>query len=68
MEPKAWVKSITFSDNTTIQLAEDDVVVVVGPNNSGKSATLRAIREQICCTEYLESSCQGDHAPKRGHK
>src|SRR5665213_1301334 len=47
MEPKAWVKSITFSDNTTIPLAGNDVVVVVGPNNSGKSATLRAVRDKF---------------------
>ena len=47
MEPRVWVKSITFSDNTTIELAKDDVVVVVGPNNSGKSATLRGIRDKL---------------------
>ncbi|MGI8546411.1 MAG: ATP-dependent nuclease [Gemmatimonadaceae bacterium] len=33
-----------FSDGTRISLGRDDVVVIVGPNNSGKSATLRAIR------------------------
>lgn len=47
MEPRAWIKSVTFSDETTIQLAKDDVIVVVGPNNSGKSATLRGIRDKF---------------------
>lgn len=47
MEPRVWVKAITFSDGTTIQLAPDDVVVVVGPNNAGKSATLRGIRDKF---------------------
>jgi hypothetical protein len=46
-EPKVLVKSITFSDNTTIQLSGNDVVVIVGPNNSGKSATFRAIRDKF---------------------
>lgn len=47
MEPRVWIKTITFSDNTIIELAKDDVVVVVGPNNSGKSATLRGIRDKF---------------------
>jgi hypothetical protein len=47
LEPKVWVESITFSDDTTIAIAKDDVVVIVGPNNSGKSATLRAIRDKF---------------------
>ncbi len=47
MEPRVWVKTITFSDGTTISLEKDDVVVVVGPNNSGKSATLRGIRDKF---------------------
>jgi AAA15 family ATPase/GTPase len=41
MEPKIWIKKITFSDNTTIECEGNDIIVVVGPNNSGKSATLK---------------------------
>ena len=44
MIPRAWIKSLVFSDGSNISLNNDDVVVIVGPNNSGKSAALRAIR------------------------
>ena len=47
MEPRVWVKTVKFSDGTTIEFADDDVVVIVGPNNSGKSATLRGIRDKF---------------------
>lgn len=47
MKTRAWIKSVTFNDETTVQLAKDDVVVVVGPNNSGKSALLREIRDKF---------------------
>lgn len=30
-----------FSDNTIIELEKDDIIVFVGPNNAGKSASLR---------------------------
>ena len=33
-------QSIAFSDGTTIQLEDSDVVVLVGPNNAGKSLAL----------------------------
>ena len=36
---------LTFSDGTTINLEPSDVVVLVGPNNAGKSATLRELEE-----------------------
>lgn len=41
MEPKIWIKKITFSDNTTIEFESNDIIVIVGPNNSGKSASLK---------------------------
>jgi len=41
MEPKIWINKITFSDNTTIEFESNDIIVIVGPNNSGKSATLK---------------------------
>lgn len=41
MEPKIWIKNITFSDNTTIEFDSNDIIVIVGPNNSGKSASLK---------------------------
>ncbi|MCY4575955.1 MAG: ATP-binding protein [Chloroflexi bacterium] len=41
--PSVTFESITFSDGTTIHLDPADVVVLVGPNNSGKSLALREL-------------------------
>lgn len=47
MKPRVWIKSITFSDGKEIQLDKNDIVVIVGPNNSGKSEALRAIHNKL---------------------
>ena len=39
--PSVTFASVTFSDRQTFDLSEDDVVVLVGPNNAGKSVALR---------------------------
>ncbi|MFZ6665234.1 ATP-dependent nuclease [Peijinzhouia sedimentorum] len=41
MAIRIWISSITFSDETTLQFDKDDIVVFVGPNNAGKSASLK---------------------------
>lgn len=38
---RVFIESLTFSDGTEVELSKNDVVVLVGPNNAGKSATLR---------------------------
>lgn len=43
MKPRVWIQSITFNDQTKIDLDKNDVIVFVGPNNSGKSAALRGL-------------------------
>lgn len=43
--PRAWIDKLTFSDGTAVSLKDDDIVVLVGPNNSGKSRALRDIQE-----------------------
>ena len=43
VRPSVTFESITFSDGTTIRLDPADVVVLVGPNNAGKSAALREL-------------------------
>ena len=45
--PKLSFESIRFSDGTTLNLDEDDIVVLVGPNNAGKSAALRELEEWV---------------------
>lgn len=47
MEPRLWVTSLEFSDGTKIALAKNDIVIIVGPNNCGKSATLRGVRDKL---------------------
>lgn len=41
MNNKIWISSLTFSDNTKIDFLKNEIVVIVGPNNAGKSATLK---------------------------
>ncbi len=41
MATKIWISEITFSDDTSIQFDKNEIVVFVGPNNSGKSASLK---------------------------
>ena len=45
--PSVTFESITFSDGTTIELDPNDVVVLVGPNNAGKSVALRELEEHV---------------------
>lgn len=45
--PNISVSRLTFSDDSALDIEEGDVVVVVGPNNAGKSATLRGIRDKL---------------------
>ena len=44
--PRVAISSLTFSDGTDVPISPNDVVLVVGPNNAGKSAGLRAIRDK----------------------
>jgi predicted ATPase len=37
---RVWISELHFSDDTKISLDKNDVMVLVGPNNAGKSATL----------------------------
>ncbi len=46
-KPNVFVKSITFNDGKQIDLSNNDIVVIVGPNNVGKSIALKEIQEKI---------------------
>ena len=50
--PSFTFKGITFSDGTTIELDPTDVVVLVGPNNAGKSLALRELDDYIGGNEH----------------
>lgn len=47
MRAKVVAKALTFSDGTKISINADDIVVLVGPNNSGKSASLKEIEAHL---------------------
>ena len=42
-KPQIFLKSITFNDNTRIDLERNSIIVFTGANNSGKSQTLKDI-------------------------
>lgn len=41
--PQVHVASATFSDDCEVSFGDNDIVLIVGPNNSGKSEALRGI-------------------------
>jgi predicted ATPase len=41
MNAKIWISEIEFNDTTKIQFSKNDITVFVGPNNAGKSASLK---------------------------
>jgi energy-coupling factor transporter ATP-binding protein EcfA2 len=43
IEPAIFVKQISFADGTAIDIAQDSIVVLTGPNNVGKSSALRDV-------------------------
>lgn len=45
--PRVAISNLTFSDGSDVPISPNDVVLVVGPNNAGKSAALRAIRDKL---------------------
>ena len=45
--PSVTFASVTFSDGTTIELDPADAVVLVGPNNAGKSLALRELDDYL---------------------
>jgi len=53
--PSASISKITFFGETSFNLAPDDKIVLVGPNNAGKSQVLRDI-QTICRTGRVEDA------------
>ena len=44
--PNIYVQALTFNDGTTLPVNKNDIVVFVGPNNVGKSQTLKDIQKK----------------------
>jgi predicted ATPase len=53
---RVWIKSAGFSDGSTIQFNENDIVVFVGPNNAGKSASLKEMVWSINQNDYIKNN------------
>jgi energy-coupling factor transporter ATP-binding protein EcfA2 len=47
VRPAMSFEKITFSDGQTLEFDDDEIIVFVGPNNAGKSATLRELQNWI---------------------
>lgn len=45
--PSVVVKEITFNDGNKIEFNKDDIILLVGANNVGKSRTLKDLREDL---------------------
>lgn len=43
MNPKVWISKIQVNDGSEISLEKNDILVFVGPNNAGKSVSLKEI-------------------------
>lgn len=50
MRAFTFVRQFTVNDDTKVDVPQDGVVLIVGPNNSGKSQSLRDIRKLISST------------------
>ena len=57
MTARIWVSEIQFSDDSNIAIDKNDIVVLVGPNNAGKSASLKKARPSA--SMYPDSSYAG---------
>lgn len=44
---RIWISKIRINDGTEIHLEKNDIVVFVGPNNAGKSASLKEINRLL---------------------
>ncbi|MFL9836918.1 AAA family ATPase [Flavobacterium sp. ST-75] len=52
MKPLVWINEIEFNDGTKIPLSKNDIIVFVGPNNSGKSLSLKEIEKTTSHLNY----------------
>ncbi len=43
MKPKVWIEKIKFSDDSEVPFDSNQITVFVGPNNVGKSASLKEL-------------------------
>jgi len=61
IEPQVWIDSIQFSGGQTINLSQDDIVLIVGANNAGKSKTLEELHNLLNTQERLLAQKLANH-------
>src|SRR6267143_3397964 len=44
--PSVVIQAATFSDGTVVNFDDNNIVVLVGPNNAGKSVALRNMKDK----------------------
>ncbi|WP_162300027.1 ATP-dependent nuclease [Kineobactrum sediminis] len=64
--PRVAISSLTFSDGSDVPISSNDVVLVVGPNNAGKSAGLRAIKEKLQNASHISPVLQSLQIQRTG--
>ena len=64
--PRLTISHLTFSDGTEVELNKNDVMLIVGPNNAGKSAALRAIREKLTSSAVESPVVQSMQVEREG--
>lgn len=74
MKAGVFIEEITFSGSQNIAVDKNDIVVIVGPNNAGKSVTLKALNEFVKNGNYknpvvsaVKITSEGDKTSWREH-
>lgn len=47
-EPDIFIKKLTFNDGSYLELNNSDIVIITGPNNSGKSRAIKDVYDYFC--------------------
>ena len=68
MKARVFVEKIIFSGAQEISFDKNDIVVVVGPNNAGKSVTLKALNEFIKNGKYKNPVVKNINIASEGDK
>ena len=55
LPPSVTISNLSFSDGTSVSLDPCDIIVLVGPNNSGKSVALKEIQNLFAKKEAKTS-------------
>jgi len=66
LRPSILLRRLVFSDGTSVELEPGDVVLIVGPNNAGKSEALRGIEKKLESSKNASPVVQGVEFERKG--